>query len=213
MERDAGLAAIPARAGWSRRSACRSGWVCMRLPAWLGDGSLSLVAHLAGGPGRLVADKFDLTAAALQASGDLAVDRSGAEPRLTGHVHSEAADAAAAERRLGRAAATWRSAWLARRCSAWDRPNWPWELGRCCATHPWRSRWQMVRCGLRISLRGWAPGTVSGSLAFDAAADPPSLAVQAKLRDARHHRPAGRCADRSAVGPRRCQRAARSERL
>ena len=60
------------------------------LPAWLGDGSLSLVAHLAGGPGRLVADKFDLTAAALQASGDLAVDRSGVEPRLTGHVRSEA---------------------------------------------------------------------------------------------------------------------------
>ena len=44
------------------------------LPDWLGDGSLSLVAHLAGGPGRLAADKFDLTAATLHASGDLAVD-------------------------------------------------------------------------------------------------------------------------------------------
>ncbi len=34
-------------------------------------------------------------------------------------------------------------------------------------------------------------GTVTGSLAFDATADPPSLAVQAKVSDALVSRPAG----------------------
>ncbi len=93
------------------------------LPDWLGDGSLSLVAHLAGGPGRLVADKFVLTAATLHAGGELAVDLGGAEPRVSGHVDTDARDAADAGRRFGRAAATWCSAWLAGRCAAWYRPT------------------------------------------------------------------------------------------
>ena len=212
MERDAGLAAIPARAGWSRRSACRSGWVCVRLPAWLGDGSLSLVAHLAGGPGRLVADKFDLTAAALQASGDLAVDRSGVEPRLTGHVRSEALTL--------------------------PLPNGgsdvPLPLG---ALHGWRGD---VQLGIGELAVGTGPVVHDASMALSVADGALRLErfhcaaglrncvrqprIQCRCRSAfacgagqaarcACHRPAGRCADRSAVGPRRRQRAARSERL
>src|SRR6202040_3909530 len=45
------------------------------LPAWLGDGSLSLVAHLTGAPSRLAADTFDLTASTLHAGGDVALDQ------------------------------------------------------------------------------------------------------------------------------------------
>ena len=59
------------------------------LPAWLGDGSLSLVAHLAGAPSRLAANTFDLTAATLHAGGDVALDQGGAEPHLTGHIHAD----------------------------------------------------------------------------------------------------------------------------
>jgi hypothetical protein len=153
------------------------------LPAWLGDGSLSLVAHLAGGPGRLAAEKFELTAAALQASGDLALDESGAEPRLTGHVLSEAL--------------------------MLPLPNGgsdvPLPLG---ALHGWRGD---VQLGIGQLTVGAGPvvhdasavlsvaddalrledftaklesGTVTGSLAFDATADPPSLAVRAKVSNA-----------------------------
>src|SRR6185312_5800167 len=56
------------------------------LPSWLGDGSLSLVAHLAGAPGRLAAESFDVTAAALHADGRLVLDHAGDEPRLTGRI-------------------------------------------------------------------------------------------------------------------------------
>jgi hypothetical protein len=87
------------------------------LPDWLGDGSLSLVAHLAGGRGRLVADKFDLTAATLNAKGDLAVDLSGTEPRV-GLCRYRCRDVADAERRFGRSVAARCSAWLAGRCAA-----------------------------------------------------------------------------------------------
>ncbi len=57
---------------------------------WLSDGSLSLVAHLAGAPGRIAAESFNLTAATLRASGTLAVDDSGGEPQVTGRVSADA---------------------------------------------------------------------------------------------------------------------------
>ena len=153
------------------------------LPDWLGDGSLSLVAHLAGGRGRLVADKFDLTAATLNAKGELAVDLSGTEPRVSGHVDTDAVTL--------------------------PMPNGgsdvPLPLG---VLHGWRGD---VRLGIGQLAAGAGPalrdmsvrvtvaddglrlddfvaklgsGTVSGSVAFDAAASPPSLAVQAGLSDA-----------------------------
>jgi hypothetical protein len=58
------------------------------LPLWLGDGSFSLLAHLAGKPGQVTAQPFELTAADLHASGDLAIDRSSTVPHLTGHVRA-----------------------------------------------------------------------------------------------------------------------------
>lgn len=59
------------------------------LPAWIGDGSLSLVANLSGTPNRLGADSFDLTAAALHLAGRLAVDAANEEPRVTGQVTAD----------------------------------------------------------------------------------------------------------------------------
>ncbi len=56
------------------------------LPAWLGDGSLSLVAQVAGAPGRLNAESFDVTAATLHSSGRLVFDDSGSKPHLSGHI-------------------------------------------------------------------------------------------------------------------------------
>jgi hypothetical protein len=58
-------------------------------PAWLGDGSLSLVAQVSGSPGRLAADSFDLGAGALRANGQLALERDGGLPRLTGRIAAD----------------------------------------------------------------------------------------------------------------------------
>ena len=60
-------------------------------PVWLGDGSLSLVTRLTMAPGpRLSADGIDLVAGELHAGGNLALDASGAEPRLTGAIRADA---------------------------------------------------------------------------------------------------------------------------
>ncbi len=53
---------------------------------WLGEGSLSLVAQLSGAPGRIAADRLEITAGSLRGGGRLALDRTGAEPRLGGEL-------------------------------------------------------------------------------------------------------------------------------
>ena len=56
--------------------------------AWLGDGSFGLVAHLALGPERIVAESFELVAGGLRAGGALRLER-GAIPKLSGQVVAE----------------------------------------------------------------------------------------------------------------------------
>ena len=56
--------------------------------AWLGDGSLSLVASLSGGPARMSAESFDLSAGSLRATGALVLDLA-ATPSLTGRVSAD----------------------------------------------------------------------------------------------------------------------------
>lgn len=53
---------------------------------WLGEGSLSLVAQLSGAPGRLAADGIEITAGSLRGGGRLALDRTGATPRVEGEL-------------------------------------------------------------------------------------------------------------------------------
>ena len=155
------------------------------LPAWLGDGSLSLVAHLAGAPGRLAADTFDLTAAALHAGGDVTLDRGGAEPHLTGHVHADSLSIPLPD-------------------ADSDVPL-PLPLG---ILRGWRGDLRVdvgsLLAGSRPVLRDASvdlavadarlrlerfsaklgSGAISGEFAFDAAAGPPSLSLQVRLSDA-----------------------------
>ena len=61
---------------------------------WLGEGSLSLVAQLSGAPGRIAADRMEITAGSLRGGGRLTLDRigdrtgdrTGAVPRLDGEL-------------------------------------------------------------------------------------------------------------------------------
>jgi hypothetical protein len=57
--------------------------------AWLDTGALTLRAHLQSRPGHLVAEDFDLDAAALRLGGHLEADWSGATPTLTGSIAAE----------------------------------------------------------------------------------------------------------------------------
>jgi len=153
------------------------------LPAWLGDGSLAMVAHLAGAPGRLNAESFDLTAATLRASGKLTLDNSGATPSLSGRISAE-------------------SVALPMFNGASDVPL---PIG---ILHGWRGAVTVevgqLLAGSRVALRDIsgnvslaqdvlqiAPfttrlggGTASGAFAFNGADNPPSLRLQGQFADA-----------------------------
>jgi AsmA-like C-terminal region/AsmA family len=57
--------------------------------AWLGDGSLSLVAQVSRNGGRFAADSFEVTAGSLHATGTLAVQATPSGPSVTGRVAAE----------------------------------------------------------------------------------------------------------------------------
>ncbi|MFX5085028.1 hypothetical protein ABTC40_20515, partial [Acinetobacter baumannii] len=57
---------------------------------WLGQGSFSLIASLAGGAQGIAAEPFTLVAAGLRARGQLALFLAEARPRLTGRIEAEA---------------------------------------------------------------------------------------------------------------------------
>ena len=57
--------------------------------AWLGDGSLSLIAQLAATPARIAAENLEISAGSLRASGALALER-GDAPLLSGRIVAEA---------------------------------------------------------------------------------------------------------------------------
>jgi hypothetical protein len=152
------------------------------LPGWLGDGPLSLVAQIAGGSTRLVVQKFDLTAARLHARGDLAVDRHDAISRITGQLGFDALT-------------------LPLPKGGSDAPlpfgvlhGWAgdlrFDIGRLVvgagpALRNVSGTFLVADDALRLEKVTAALGTgmVSGRCAVNAAANPPSLVVDADLRD------------------------------
>ena len=151
-----------------------------RASAWLGDGSLALVAQLTGGADRLVAESFDLAAGGLRAGGALRLDR-GDVPRLSGRIAAEglmlpwpyprSPDPLPIEALLG-----WEAELqLAARSVSLSRDR---VLADATATLA-LARGQLHLTNLTAALAG---GRLTGSLSFDAAARPPTLAVQAGLR-------------------------------
>ncbi|MEJ0020285.1 MAG: AsmA family protein [Acetobacteraceae bacterium] len=153
------------------------------LPGWLGDGSLSLVAHLVGGPGRIAAESFDLTAATLRATGDLSLDRNGAEPRLAGRIDVDTAmlplpDGGSAAPLPVRLIQGWRGDFQLGVGRLTLRPGV--DLRDAVAVLA------VTNGTLRLDpfTARLGSGGVTGSLAFESAATPPTLAVQAKVSNA-----------------------------
>jgi uncharacterized protein involved in outer membrane biogenesis len=154
-----------------------------RLVDGLGDGSLSLVAHVASSADRVAMDAFDLAAAGLHADGNILLERDGPEPRMTGHVHLDALPVLPED----------------------ANPDAPLPIG---LLHGWQGNLHVevgtLFAGFRPVLSDTSAdlvvtddalrlqriagrlgsGTVAGDVAFDAAARPPSLAVDLRLRDA-----------------------------
>jgi uncharacterized protein involved in outer membrane biogenesis len=58
-------------------------------PAWLGEGSFSLVAQLSGNGARLTAERFELAAGATRAQGTLTFERGEPGPSVAGEVTAE----------------------------------------------------------------------------------------------------------------------------
>lgn len=59
------------------------------MPVWLGEGSFSLIATLAGGATGVSAENLELVAGGLRARGQLALALDGERPRLTGRIAAE----------------------------------------------------------------------------------------------------------------------------
>ena len=157
-------------------------------PAWLGDGSLGLVAQLSGTQDKLSADSFDLTAGLLHATGALLLDRGTAAgsrgvPTLSGHLDTETLPLPLPRPRtddplpLG-ALSGWNASLRvqAGRVLADLRP----VLQRAAATVT-LSGGVLRLDDLTAQLAG---GTLAGSARVDAAAEPPAAALTLSLRGA-----------------------------
>lgn len=59
------------------------------MPAWLGEGSFSLIAALSAGRDAVSAENLELVAGGLRARGQLALALGGARPKLTGRIAAE----------------------------------------------------------------------------------------------------------------------------
>ena len=145
---------------------------------WLGDGSFGLMAQLSLGPERLAAESFDLVAGGLRVGGALRLER-GAVPKLTGQVAAErlplvlpdlhSADPLPLAALLGWEAAVQVAA---KQVMVQDvRLD---EVSAAVTLAGGR-----LELGRLVAKTG--SGSVTGSLGFDAAMQPPALSVQATL--------------------------------
>ncbi|MCC7280765.1 MAG: AsmA family protein [Acetobacteraceae bacterium] len=150
--------------------------------AWLGDGSLALVARLAGGPPFLAAETFDLAAGGLRADGTLRLDL-GAVPRLTGRVRADSLPLPLPyPRSPDPLPLDWLAGWTATLALAAQHVVVAQEplLEDASAT--------LTLADGRVELASLAArlggGRLAATLSFDTAAQPPALAAQATLAGA-----------------------------
>ncbi len=154
-------------------------------PAWLGDGSFSLVAGLSGTLAQMKLDKLELVAGSLRASGQLALDQpAGAAPTLSGQINAETLP-------------------LPEIYLRGLEPIWPNRV-----THPFQANLQvradqvliglvptlehvqsgvaLTEAGLKLEglKAGFLGGTLTGTAAFDTASAPPVLHAEMALAGA-----------------------------
>jgi AsmA-like protein len=154
---------------------------------WLGDGPLGIQARLDVAPDRIGVDGLDLAAGLLRAGGQFALDTSGEQPRLLGQL---TADAVPLPRIDVRAPDPLPLDLLRGWQATVQMTAKQLTTGSAGATRPIVQQasgtWNLA--GGKLRLEDWAAklagGTLAGSASLDAASEPPTLAVQATLRDA-----------------------------
>ena len=177
---DTWTAAVQLRHPGAPRLAEALGWP--GAGAWLGEGSLSVVAQLAAAGDRMAADSFELAAGGLRASGTLALEHQDTRPLLSGHIAAESLPLPLLNPRDAdplplAALAGWDGAvgLTARQVNAGLTPLAEQVAATLSLNHG------MARIdGLIARIAG---GAVSAQLAFDTAATPPALQLRAGLAD------------------------------
>jgi hypothetical protein len=160
------------------------------LPDWLGDGSLSLVAHLAGAPGQLTASSFDVTASSLHGFGKLTLDQSASPPRVTGQVSLDSLPVAMPS--------SYSDVPLPLALLHGWQANMHVEISRLLAgsapvLRDVSATLMLANGALRIEqfVGNLSGGTLSGAGLFDSSAEPPALMIQAALKSANIAEPLG----------------------
>jgi len=144
-------------------------------PAWLGEGSFSLIAGLAGTRAGWTAETLDFVAAGMRARGQLALAIDGARPRLTGRLAAERLPLPGLALRdsdpLGFGVLGALDAELALEAAELILPGLA-PLAEVAATARLEGG-RLALDGLRARLGG---GTIEGTLTLDVASVPPVLA-------------------------------------
>jgi uncharacterized protein involved in outer membrane biogenesis len=91
LRADAWSTAVRLRHPGARRLIASLGLAAMsglrELPSWIGDGSLSLVAHVTGAGGQVSAQDFDMIAARLHVHGNLSLWEGHEAPKVSGQIN------------------------------------------------------------------------------------------------------------------------------
>jgi uncharacterized protein involved in outer membrane biogenesis len=148
--------------------------------AWLGEGSLGLVAQLQGQPGRIAAERFDLAAGAMHASGALTLAEAGNSRTIGGRVDFDTLALPAPD---PRSTTPMPQLDLAGWQGGVDLSAVHVLLGRFQTLADARGRLVLGEGGVRLDgiQARLAGGTLAASAAFDTAASPPALTLRASL--------------------------------
>jgi uncharacterized protein involved in outer membrane biogenesis len=152
-------------------------------PGWLGEGSFSLVAQVSANGARLSADRFELAAGATRAQGTLALERGESGPNVTGEVTAETLavpppKAHTAEPLPMGALLGWQGSI---KLDAGQI-----MFGLTPILHQFGATLSLADGSLHVSLPSakLEGGDLSGSFDLDARAEPPAVALQARVAGA-----------------------------
>ncbi len=150
------------------------------LPQLLGDGSFSLTARLSGTPNTVSADRFEMTAGDVRLGGRIALDASGALPRVSGEIST---DALAVPLPNGGSNVPMPVGMLHGWTADLGVTSGKLVIGSGPELHDVKATIAVNGDALRIEelTAGLDGGTLSGSGVFNAAASPPLLVLQARL--------------------------------
>jgi hypothetical protein len=148
---------------------------------WLGEGSLAIIASLAMRPGLLAAESLDVVAGQVRLRGPLSLNREGTRPRLTGHLTTESL--ALPELPIATLFAALRGFDMELALRAENLLPPPGLLPTLSGLRG-LLRLEEGRLAIAVEEARLSGGTLQGVLRADTTANPPALALEARLEGA-----------------------------